>query len=226
MKRATLAVVLLQAVVLVASASVALAAGRVALVVNNGSYAHMGRLPNPGNDAADMTAALRGLGFEVTLRDADRTAMTEALRVFTRESAGADLSLVFYAGHGLEMDGVNYLVPVDARLERDTDVRFEAVELDYVLGATAGGRPPGGDPGCVPEQPARPVDAAYEGVAERESEELWGPGRVAAAGRGSTACPGTGPVPLRGNRYRLFRGGEAGHQRRGITDLRLGLSPK
>ena len=57
------------------------------------------------------------------------TALAEALRVFTRASAGADVSLVFYAGHGLEMDGVNYLVPVDARLERDTDVRFEAVEF-------------------------------------------------------------------------------------------------
>ena len=51
--------------------------------------------------------------------DADRVALTEALRAFTRRSAGADVSLVFYAGHGIEMDGVNYLVPVDARLERD-----------------------------------------------------------------------------------------------------------
>ena len=67
------------------------AAGRVALVVGNGTYAHIGRLPNPGNDAADMTAALRRLGFDVTtVRDADRNAMTDALRVFTRESAGAD----------------------------------------------------------------------------------------------------------------------------------------
>ncbi len=117
----------------------ATAAGRVALVVGNGTYVHIGRLPNPGNDAADMTAALRRLGFDVTtVNDADRNGMTDALRVFTRESAGADVSLVFYAGHGLEMDGVNYLVPVDARLERDTDVRFEAVELDDVLVATEG----------------------------------------------------------------------------------------
>ena len=133
-------VVLLLAVIVVASWSTrALAAGRVALVVGNGTYAHIGRLPNPGNDAADMSAALRRLGFEVTtVRDADRVALSEALRVFTRESAGADVSLVFYAGHGLEMDGVNYLVPVDARLERDTDVRFEAVVLDDVLASTVG----------------------------------------------------------------------------------------
>ena len=114
------------------------AAGRVALVVGNSAYAR-GRLPNPGNDAADMAAALRRLGFEVTTAlDADRVELNDALRAFTRQSAGADVSLVFYAGHGIEMDGVNYLVPVDARLERDTDVRFEAVELNYVLAATVG----------------------------------------------------------------------------------------
>ncbi len=139
MRPAKLGVILLLTMGLAVSAPSALAAGRVALVVGNGTYAHIGRLPNPGNDAADMTAALGRLGFDVTtVRDADRNALAEALRVFTRESAGADVSLVFYAGHGLEMDGVNYLVPVDARLERDTDVRFEAVELDDVLASTEG----------------------------------------------------------------------------------------
>ena len=91
-------------------------------------YAHIGRLPNLDNDARDMSAALRRLGFEVTTElDADRVELTEALRAFTRQSAGADVSLVFYAGHGIEMDGVNYLVPVDARLERDVDVRFDGL---------------------------------------------------------------------------------------------------
>ena len=139
MRTARLGLVALLAVVLVSMSAAAFAAGRVALVVGNGTYAHIDRLRNPGNDAADMTAALRRLGFDVTtVRDADRGAMTEALRMFTRESAGADVSLVFYAGHGLEMNGVNYLVPVDARLERDTDVRFEAVVLDDVLASTVG----------------------------------------------------------------------------------------
>ena len=64
--------------------------------------------------------------------------LNEALRVFTRESVGADMALVFYAGHGLEVDSVNYLVPVDARLERDTDVRSKTGALDDVLAATAG----------------------------------------------------------------------------------------
>ena len=139
MRLAKLGIVLLLAVVLVASSSVALAAGRVALVVGNSTYAHIGRLPNPENDAADLAAALQRLGFEVTTElDADRVSLTEALRAFTRRSAGADVSLVFYAGHGIEMDGVNYVVPVDARLERDVDVRFETVTLDDLLAVTAG----------------------------------------------------------------------------------------
>ena len=119
--------------------SAAHAAGRVALVVGNSAYAEVGTLPNPGNDAADVAAALGRLGFEVeAVRDADRAGMNAALRGFTRRSVGADVALVFYAGHGLEMDGVNYLVPVDARLERDTDVRFEAVALDDVLASVEG----------------------------------------------------------------------------------------
>ena len=132
-------VTVLLALIVFASASVALADGLVALVVGNSTYAHIGQLPNPENDAVDMAAALQRLGFDVTTElDADRVALTTALRAFTRRSAGADVSLVFYAGHGIEMDGVNYLVPVDARLERDVDVRFEAVTLDDLLVSTAG----------------------------------------------------------------------------------------
>ena len=122
-----------------ASAAVVLADERVALVVGNSTYDHIGRLPNPENDAVDMAAALARLGFDVTTElDADRVALTEALRAFTRRSAGADVSLVFYAGHGIEMDGVNYVVPVDARLERDVDVRYETVTLDDLLVSTTG----------------------------------------------------------------------------------------
>ena len=134
----SLVVAVLASVVLAAPA-VVLAEGRVALVVGNSTYAHIGRLPNPDNDARDISAALRRLGFEVTTElNADRVELTEALRAFTRQSAGADVSLVFYAGHGIEMDGVNYLVPVDARLERDVDVRFETVTVDDLLVSTTG----------------------------------------------------------------------------------------
>ena len=134
----SLVVAVLASVVLVVPA-VVLADGRVALVVGNSTYAHIGRLPNPDNDARDMSSALHRLGFEVTTElDADRVELTQALRRFTRQSAGADISLVFYAGHGIEMDGVNYLLPVDARLERDVDVRYETVTLDDLLVSTAG----------------------------------------------------------------------------------------
>ena len=130
---------MLAALLLLAAPLPASAAGRVALVVGNGAYTHAGRLPNPANDAADMAAALGRLGFEVTIaRDASRTALNDALRAFTRRSATADVALVFYAGHAMEMDGVNYLLPVDARVERDTDVRYETVTLDDVLASTSG----------------------------------------------------------------------------------------
>ena len=127
------------AVVVLAVPAVVLADGRVALVVGNSTYAHIGRLLNPDNDARDLSVSLRRLGFEVTTEfNVDRVELTEALRAFTRRSAGADVSLVFYAGHGIEMDGVNYLVPVDARLELDVDVRFETVTVDDLLVSTSG----------------------------------------------------------------------------------------
>ena len=139
MKLAKWVVVTLAPLGCFAAPSSAAADGRVALVVGNSAYAEIGTLPNPGNDAGDVAAALGRLGFDVTtVRDADRVGLNEALRLFARDSAGADVSLVFYAGHGIEVDGVNYLVPVDARLERDTDVEYEALPLDRVLRATTG----------------------------------------------------------------------------------------
>ena len=138
-RAATSAAVVLLAAGLAAAPAAAQSARRVALVLGNSDYGHISRLPNPGNDAADMSAALLRLDFEVTTElDADRTELNDALRAFTLRSVGADVSLVFYAGHGMEMDGVNYLLPVDARLRYDTQVRYETVRLDDVLAATAG----------------------------------------------------------------------------------------
>ena len=129
---------LLTMVLVVAVTSVA-AADRVALVVGNSTYEHVTRLPNPGNDAADLSAALGRLGFDVTMVvDAGVQELNAALRVFGRRSVQADVSLVFYAGHGIEADRENYLVPVDARLEWDRDVEFETVPLARVLRSTAG----------------------------------------------------------------------------------------
>ena len=112
---------------------------RVALVIGNSAYVNAEPLPNPANDAADVSGALERLGFEVTrVNDADRAGLMTALRNFSRRSASASVALVFYAGHGVEMGGTNYLIPVDANLEWDSDVQFEAVPLDFVLSATEG----------------------------------------------------------------------------------------
>ena len=126
---------LLAAVLLTVLAALpSLAAGRVALVVGNGAYEHSTPLPNPANDAADVAAALKGLGFAVIEGlDLDRTAFEAKLREFARAARGAEAALFFYAGHGLQVEGRNYLLPVDARLSEEVDLEFEALELRAFL---------------------------------------------------------------------------------------------
>jgi len=112
------------------------ASDRVALVIGNGNYANAGVLPNPVNDAQAVASALRDVGFDVALgRDLDRSAMERQLRDFLRKAATAKVALLFYAGHGLQVDGRNYLVPVDAKVEGASDLGFETVELDKILGS-------------------------------------------------------------------------------------------
>lgn len=107
---------------------------RLALVVGNGSYAHAATLANPVNDANDIAAALKDVGFEVILGlDLDKRAFELKVRDFARTLAQADVGLVFYAGHGLQVGRVNYLVPVDARLESDRDLEFETIRLELIL---------------------------------------------------------------------------------------------
>ena len=110
------------------------ARSRVALVIGQGAYLHTTQLTNPVNDAQDVAQALRGLGFTVTLGlDLDRRGFDEALRTFTKGLGQADTALLFYAGHGLQVGGQNWLVPVDARLEGERDLEFEGVRLEFVL---------------------------------------------------------------------------------------------
>ena len=117
------------------------AAGRVALVIGNGAYTGTSTLSNPVNDARDIGQALRRLGFEVlSALNASRESMLDALGDLEERSVGADMVAVFYAGHGMELGGENYLIPVDARLASDTAVRRETVSLDTVLDATAAAR--------------------------------------------------------------------------------------
>jgi hypothetical protein len=107
---------------------------RVALVVGNSAYAHANALPNPVNDAGDMAKALAEVGFEVILGlDLSKSAFDAKVRDFARALEKADAALFFYAGHGLQASGKNYLVPVDAKLEVERDLDFDAVSVDFVL---------------------------------------------------------------------------------------------
>ena len=112
----------------------AVAQKRVALVVGNSAYVHATALANPVNDANDMTSALESAGFEVIAGlDLDKRAFDARVREFSRALVDAETGLLFYAGHGLQVSGRNYLVPVDAQLGSERDLDFEAVSLDFVL---------------------------------------------------------------------------------------------
>jgi uncharacterized caspase-like protein len=109
-------------------------AKRVGLVIGNGTYAYAGVLTNPANDARDVGAALRTLGFDVrVVIDADLAAMQSAVKTLARDAEGAEAVLVYYAGHGIEINGQNYLIPVDAKLAEALDAPKEALALDTVM---------------------------------------------------------------------------------------------
>ncbi|HYI29063.1 MAG TPA: caspase family protein, partial [Bradyrhizobium sp.] len=108
---------------------------RVALVLGNAAYQNVAKLPNPVNDGAVIAATLRNAGFDVvdSRQDLPAAETRRTLRDFADRARDADIAVVYYAGHGIEVDGANYLIPVDAKLERDTDVYDEALSLDRVL---------------------------------------------------------------------------------------------
>jgi uncharacterized caspase-like protein len=107
---------------------------RVALVIGNGNYLQAPQLTNPPNDAADIATALRRLGFNVVEgRDLDRHGMEDKIREFGRKLDGATMALFYYAGHGLQVAGRNYLVPTDAKLDRPGDLSFETIDVGQVL---------------------------------------------------------------------------------------------
>ena len=113
----------------------AFAEKRVALVLGNSAYQNVAKLPNPVNDGAVIAATLKDAGFDLvdSRHDLPAAETRRALRDFADRARDADIALVYYAGHGIEVDGANYLIPVDAKLERDTDVYDEAFSLDRVL---------------------------------------------------------------------------------------------
>jgi len=107
---------------------------RVALVVGLSAYQHANILPNTLNDARSIAASLTRLGFDVdTVTDPDRNRLETAVRRLGDRARGADVALFYYAGHALEYGGQNWLVPVQADLHTERDVRFETLDVDAVI---------------------------------------------------------------------------------------------
>jgi formylglycine-generating enzyme required for sulfatase activity len=113
----------------------AFAEKRVAMVIGNSTYQRVPALANPLRDADAMTEMFRNAGFDVRVsrRNLGATEMRRALREFSDQVRDADVAIVYYAGHGMEIDGTNYLIPVDALLERDIDAFDEAIPLERLL---------------------------------------------------------------------------------------------
>ena len=136
-------------------AAPALAGKRVALVLANSSYQYAPSLANPVNDGAVMAKTLKDAGFEIVESRHDLSALEtrRVLRDFADVTRDADIAVIYYAGHGIEIDGINYIVPVDAALERDLDAFDEAFPLERILDEAGNGlardRPRSGKGGAV-----------------------------------------------------------------------------
>jgi hypothetical protein len=112
---------------------------RVALVIGNGQYRSVPALANPPSDAKDVAAELESVGFKVTLGvDLDLAGMQRAIAEFSKAADNADVSLVYYGGHGVQVAGHNYLIPVDAKLHDEQDIRKQTIHFDDVLKTLAG----------------------------------------------------------------------------------------
>ena len=111
------------------------AESRVAMVIGNSAYQNVNQLPNPAKDAEAIGEMLKKAGFDVvdSRQNVGVADMKRMIRNFSDKVANADVAVVYYAGHGIEVDGTNYMVPVDAKLERDIDVEDEAVSLDRIV---------------------------------------------------------------------------------------------
>jgi hypothetical protein len=108
---------------------------RVALVIGNSNYINVRALANPENDASAMAALFRNAKFDVVEANNNLGGleMRRLFRDFAEKSRGADIAVVYYAGHGIEIDGTNYLLPIDTALKRDIDVEDEAISLDRIV---------------------------------------------------------------------------------------------
>lgn len=110
------------------------AGSRVALVIGNADYEHAAGLQNPTNDAEDIATALNRLGFSVAIHtDLTNQGMDQAVAAFAQDAADADVALFFYAGHGVQVDGDNFLIPVDADITTEAQMRYNSLHLGEVL---------------------------------------------------------------------------------------------
>src|ERR1700755_1394428 len=111
---------------------------RVAFVVGNGAYKNVAQLPNPAIDAKAMAGVLRNVGFDVVEgTNLTRDKMTEKLLDFGKKAQGADVAVFFYAGHGIAVNNTNYLLPIDADLKSEMDVKLgAAINVDLTLEQT------------------------------------------------------------------------------------------
>lgn len=108
---------------------------RVALVIGNGAYPE-DPLANPVNDATDVANALKEIGFEVTLlKNADRRKIDEAVEAFNKQLRQGDIGIFYYAGHGVQVAGENYVIPIDAKLAREADVGYDAIPVGKIINA-------------------------------------------------------------------------------------------
>ena len=113
----------------------------MALVIGNGAYTGVKALPNPPNDARAVAKSLRDIGFTVSEGiDLERAAMQTMTRNFLREAARAQVALVYYAGHGVQIGGRNYLIPVDVRMQPGHSLTEGMVDMDTILAGLDGTR--------------------------------------------------------------------------------------
>src|SRR6201994_929336 len=132
--------IILSLICMVFTANAAKADRRVAFVVGNGTYKNVTPLPNPPIDAKAMAGVLRNAGFDVVEGiNLTRDKMTERLLEFGKKTQGADVAVFFYAGHGIAVDGTNYLLPIDADIKSEMDVKLgAAINIDVTLDQTMG----------------------------------------------------------------------------------------
>jgi outer membrane protein assembly factor BamD (BamD/ComL family) len=121
--------------------SAALAEKRVALVIGNSAYQNAGRLPNPARDADAVAEMFKKAGYDVSLlKDAGNLEFKRNIRKFEDAASDADIAVIFYAGHGIEIGGTNYVIPTDAKLASDRDAPDEAIELTRIIQSVDGAK--------------------------------------------------------------------------------------